>query len=213
MPPKKKGPSAEEKRKMLQQKVMASASFFNIKELEKMGASVGISGMNFKSELQAMLDDDLLVTDKIGNGNFYWKLPSEAANAQAQKLKNAAAMKATLLARKEELTRTTETKKEESKGESGREELVQRLSELEELVYAKRKEIETYANSDPTALQAMKDAAVIGYDSAVRWTDNIWCLESYMRSQFEGRHSELKQYFKENGYTDDFDYPQRPLQV
>ena len=80
MPP-KKGPSAEEKRRMLQEKVMASKSFFNAKELEKMAAGVGISGMIFKKELQTMIDEDMIVCEKIGGGNFYWKLPGDAANA------------------------------------------------------------------------------------------------------------------------------------
>ena len=84
MPPKKKGTSAEEKRRMLQAKVMESASFFNAKELEKMAATVGISGMSFKSELQTMLDEDMLVVDKVGAGNYYWKLPGDAANALAK---------------------------------------------------------------------------------------------------------------------------------
>ena len=84
MPPKKKGTSAEEKRRMLQAKVMESASFFNAKELEKMAATVGISGMSFKAELQTMLDEDMLVVDKVGAGNYYWKLPGDAANAIAK---------------------------------------------------------------------------------------------------------------------------------
>ena len=80
MPP-KKGPSAEEKRRMLQEKVMASKSFFNAKELEKMAAGVGIGGMVFKKELQMMIDEDMIVCDKVGAGNYYWKLPGDAANA------------------------------------------------------------------------------------------------------------------------------------
>ena len=66
---------------MLQEKVMASKSFFNAKELEKMAAGVGISGMIFKKELQTMIDEDMIVCEKIGGGNFYWKLPGDAANA------------------------------------------------------------------------------------------------------------------------------------
>ena len=49
-----------------------------------MGGSVGIGGMQFKAELQVCLDEDLLMSDKIGIGNFYWKLPGDAANAQAK---------------------------------------------------------------------------------------------------------------------------------
>lgn len=60
---------------------MASKSFFNAKELEKMAAGVGISGMIFKKELQTMIDEDMIVCEKIGGGNFYWKLPGDAANA------------------------------------------------------------------------------------------------------------------------------------
>ena len=43
-----------------------------------MGANVGISGMTFKNELQIMVDEDMLVSDKIGLGNYYWKLRGEA---------------------------------------------------------------------------------------------------------------------------------------
>lgn len=162
---------------MLQEKVMASKSFFNAKELEKMAAGVGIGGMVFKKELQMMIDEDMIVCDKVGAGNYYWKLPGDAANALNKKTKDAEANHRMLSTRLEELTKQVAEKKAASKDESGREKLLKRVSELEAETAGKRKEVDAFRDSDPEALKRMVDASTIGYEAAVRWTDNVWCLE------------------------------------
>jgi hypothetical protein len=62
---------------------------FNLKELEKLGGKAGIGTLfrkNFemlvpqtvKDVLESLISDNLVESDKIGAGNFYWSLPSKA---------------------------------------------------------------------------------------------------------------------------------------
>ncbi|RPB21331.1 hypothetical protein L211DRAFT_749717, partial [Terfezia boudieri ATCC MYA-4762] len=61
-------------------KLQAILAFFHttltahpLKELEKLlPPASGISGMQAKDALQALVDDSLLRVEKIGSGNWYW---------------------------------------------------------------------------------------------------------------------------------------------
>lgn len=45
--------------------------------------------MNVKDYLQALQDDALINTEKIGNGNWYWSFPSEAKKKKEEDLAKA----------------------------------------------------------------------------------------------------------------------------
>ena len=49
----------------------------NLKELEKWGPKKGIVLQTVKDVNQSLIDDNLVETDKIGIGSFFWALPSK----------------------------------------------------------------------------------------------------------------------------------------
>lgn len=49
----------------------------NLKELEKWGPKKGIVLQTVKDVNQSLIDDNLVETDKIGAGAFFWALPSK----------------------------------------------------------------------------------------------------------------------------------------
>ncbi|KAF7457631.1 MND1 family protein [Cryptosporidium felis] len=51
---------------------------FNLKEIEKLGKKCGIIEQTVKDVLQSLVDDSLVVSDKIGSLNIFWALPSAA---------------------------------------------------------------------------------------------------------------------------------------
>lgn len=74
---KKKGLSFEEKRKRLCEIFLEKKDFFQLKELEKMGPKLkGIVSQSVKEVLQSLVDDDLVVCEKIGTSNYFWSFPS-----------------------------------------------------------------------------------------------------------------------------------------
>ena len=51
-----------------------------------------------------------------------------------------------------------------------------------------------------------EQAAVVCRDSANRWTDNVFTLQTWMRKKFPGQEGALAGFFKEQGAGEDFDY-------
>ena len=49
----------------------------NLKEIEKMGAKKGVVLQTIKDVNQSLIDDNLVETDRIGIGAFFWALPSK----------------------------------------------------------------------------------------------------------------------------------------
>ena len=73
---KKKGLSLEDKRQKLLEVYYSKREVLNLKEIEKFGAKKGVVLQTIKDVNQSLIDDNLVCTDKIGIGAFFWALPS-----------------------------------------------------------------------------------------------------------------------------------------
>ncbi|KAJ8448333.1 hypothetical protein Cgig2_021961 [Carnegiea gigantea] len=51
-----------------------------LKELEKLGPKKGVISQSVKDVIQSLVDDDLVLKDKIGSSIYFWSLPSTAGN-------------------------------------------------------------------------------------------------------------------------------------
>lgn len=70
---KRKGVSLDEKRQRMLQIFYEKKEFFNLKELEKIAPKEkGIVLQSVKDVLQALVDDGLVCSDKIGTSTYYW---------------------------------------------------------------------------------------------------------------------------------------------
>lgn len=74
---KKKGLSFDEKRERLLKIFYDKREPMNLKELEKFGPRKGVVPQAVKEVNQSLVDDNLVETDKIGCGAFFWALPSQ----------------------------------------------------------------------------------------------------------------------------------------
>lgn len=68
------------------------------------------------------------------------------------------------------------------------------------------KTLAQYANSDPSKLEAVAEAAELAKDAANRWLDNCFALRSWMEAKFEGRGEEVRAFFEQAGLKEDADY-------
>uniref|UniRef100_A0A0E0LZ91 Meiotic nuclear division protein 1 homolog n=1 Tax=Oryza punctata TaxID=4537 RepID=A0A0E0LZ91_ORYPU len=57
-----------------------SQDFYLLKELEKLGPKKGVISQSVKDVVQSLVDDDLVLKDKIGTSVYFWSLPSCAGN-------------------------------------------------------------------------------------------------------------------------------------
>ena len=73
---KRKGLSFDEKRQRLLDIYYNLKEPLNLKEIEKLGPRKGIIPQAVKEVNQSLIDDNLVESDKIGIGAFFWALPS-----------------------------------------------------------------------------------------------------------------------------------------
>ena len=174
-------------------------------ELEKIASKQGLNSMIVKDLLQGMADDDLIHLEKVGISTYYWQFPSEAG----VKLKNSiSSLEATLKSLEAEKTKADcELASLQSLlcDSDEREGLVKRLKHLEEENGDLDKQLEKFSDCDPDVYREMKAGLATSKEAANRWVENIWNMESWMKKKFQGREADIKQFFKQNGVTDDLD--------
>ncbi|KAK0571939.1 hypothetical protein LWI29_023783 [Acer saccharum] len=203
---KKRGLSLEEKREKMLQIFYDSQSFYLLKELEKLGPKKGVISQSVKDVVQSLVDDDLVLKDKIGTSVYFWSLPSCAGN----QLRNVSRkLDSDLRSSKK---RHTELVDQCNALKMGREESDEREEALEELKAIELKynelkdEIGQYADNDPAAFEAMRNAIEVAHAAANRWTDNIFTLRQWCSNNFPHAKEQLEHVYFEAGITDDFDY-------
>lgn len=160
-----------------------------LKELEKEGGKAGkkkyfvycfrnkFAGLHDKQVKEinvGLLDDNLVMQDKIGQANVYWSFPA----AQGAELRGAVvAAEKRLEEAKKKLKVAQDT---EAKARIGREDVdgtrAAKLKEYQEWL-AKRealaKEYEKYKENDPEELERILKEAAEFKEHAIRWTENL----------------------------------------
>jgi hypothetical protein len=201
---KKRGMSLEDKRATILNIFHESKSVFLLKDIEKIASKRGVVLQSIKDVLQSLVDDDLVHGEKIGISNYYWSFPSEAAvklDGEINKLKTQlATRKADETKLKADLAKSQVGKEDSAQ----RQNLLRQVSNLETEVITNRLELSNYTANDPERFEALKQAATVAFDSANRWTDNVFCLETWATKKFGGM--DLRGFFKSHGVDDSFDY-------
>ncbi|XP_039118985.1 meiotic nuclear division protein 1 homolog [Dioscorea cayenensis subsp. rotundata] len=203
---KKRGLSLEEKREQMLQIFYDSQGFFLLKELEKLGPKKGVISQSVKDVVQSLVDDDLVLKDKIGTSVYFWSLPSCAGN----QLRNAySKLESDLKSSRKRFAELTEQRENLKKGREESDEREAALEELKAVELQHKKlteELACYADNDPAALESMKNAIEVAHTAANRWTDNIFTLQQWCSNNFPQAREQLEHLYKEVGIPEDFDY-------
>ncbi|KAI3422889.1 uncharacterized protein J3R85_011626 [Psidium guajava] len=203
---KKRGLSLEEKREKMLQIFYESQDFFLLKELEKLGPRKGVITQSVKDVVQSLVDDDLVSKDKIGTSVYFWSLPSCAGNQMRnvyRKLESDVQSSKRRLAELADQCNALKKGREES---DEREEALRNLKKVEEKYNELKDEMAEYADNDPAAFEAMKNAILVAHAAANRWTDNIFTLRQWCSNNFPEAKEQLEHMYQEVGITDDLDY-------
>ncbi|XP_015889115.3 meiotic nuclear division protein 1 homolog [Ziziphus jujuba] len=203
---KKRGLSLDEKREKILQIFYDSQDFFLLKELEKLGPKKGVISQSVKDVVQSLVDDDLVLKDKIGTSVYFWSLPSCAGN----QLRNVHRKLESDIQRSEkrlaELVDQCDALKKGREASDEREEALAKLKSIELKYSELKREMEQYAENDPAAFEEMKKAIEVAHAAVNRWTDNIFTLRQWCSNNFPEAREQLESMYKEVGITDDFDY-------
>lgn len=128
---------------------------------------------------QSLVDDFLVLTDKIGAGNFFWSFPSKAYHDQCtlRDSLNAQIVKA------KENCKELESHIEIAGRERSDPSRKKKLLELEELKLKEANldsQLELLRVNDPEEIKRIEKLVQQNKASADRWTDNIWQVKSYL---------------------------------
>ncbi|CAN0838849.1 Meiotic nuclear division protein 1 homolog [Linum grandiflorum] len=203
---KKRGLSLEEKREKMLQIFYDSQDFFLLKELEKMGPKKGVISQSVKDVIQSLVDDDLVLKDKIGTSVYFWSLPSLAGNQLRNVYHKLESDLQSSKKRHVELVEQCEALKKGREESDERETALADLKEVEAKHYKLKEEMAKYADNDPAAFEEMKKAIGVAQSAANRWTDNIFTVKQWCSNNFPQAKEQLESLYTELGITDDLDY-------
>ncbi len=168
-----------------------SMGVYSLKELEKSLPSVaGINSMQVKEYLQALQDEYLIRVEKIGSGNWYWCFKSDAKKSKENMINSLKAEETKLTTSIAELEKQIEEEmaKREDDDEMldgcgmDRKALLETHNTLLKEMETLDKELACYCDNDPDEIQKKVEETKNLKNSAVRMTDNIEALESYLVS-------------------------------
>lgn len=165
-----------------------SMGVYTFKELEKFLPSVGsINGMQVKDYLQALQDENQIRVEKIGSGNWYWSFKSDAKKIKETVTNNLTLDESRLvtsLADTEKQIEEEMAKREEDDemldGGIDRSALLDTHEKLLKEMEVVDKELSLYSNNDPAEVLRKVEEMQKLKDSAIKWTDNIECLQAFL---------------------------------
>ena len=115
----KKGLSWDEKRKRILEIYYSTQEVYNLKEIEKIGAKKGVIPQAIKDVNQSLVDDNLVESDKIGIGSFFWGLPSKGFQSRQNLIDNLDKSIAATKLKKEEVAEKIKIEKAKRSEEGG----------------------------------------------------------------------------------------------
>jgi hypothetical protein len=166
-----------------------SMGVYTFKELEKLLPTVGsISGMQVKDYLQALQDENQIRVEKIGSGNWYWSFKSEARKTKENiihSMKSEESKLMTSLADVEKQIEKEMAKREEEDeklegGDMDRKALLEAQETLLKETEVLDRELSIYSKNNLAQVFRKEGEVQKLKDSAIKWTDNIECLEAFV---------------------------------
>ncbi|OQR88548.1 meiotic nuclear division protein [Thraustotheca clavata] len=216
MSKRKKGVSLDEKRERILKIYHESLDVFNLKEIEKLGSKAGVVLQTIKDVNQALVDDNLVDTDKIGSGNYFWSFPSKVAQQRKRKLEDIEERRTQLTAKLEQTNAAIEKQRALQPESQDRVDRLNKLAVLKREVDEAKKRIHLLKDNDPDLLNQLDTKAKIAKEGADRWTgfkttfilpdnylDNVFNLKSWVIKKNSCSSAEVEKWL---GIPDDFDY-------
>ncbi|CAK9813593.1 Meiotic nuclear division protein 1 homolog [Anthophora plagiata] len=178
--------------------------FFTLKELEKIAPKEkGIVVQSVKDVLQALVDDGLVRSEKIGTSVYFWTFPGENITAVEHRISEATKK---IVEAEFKLQKLREACEREKVGKEDTEERQALLQELEELKVKENQlklQITKFSDADPEAIAKIEEKAQEYKEVTNTWTDNIFAIQSWCKNKFDISQECLNKQFN---IPNDLDY-------
>ncbi|RHY34224.1 hypothetical protein DYB32_001871 [Aphanomyces invadans] len=188
MSKRKKGVSLDEKRERILKLYHENLEVYNLKEVEKLGSKAGVVLQTIKDVNQALVDDNLVDTEKIGSGNYFWSFPSKVAQQRKRKLEDLEAKRTELKAKIESTKHAVEARKSVRADSDDRVVKLERLAQLRSDIEAANQRLHVMSENDPDLMKKL---------------DNVFNLKAWVIKKNSCSSAEVEKWL---GIQDDFDY-------
>ncbi|XP_065077606.1 meiotic nuclear division protein 1 homolog [Ochlerotatus camptorhynchus] len=204
MSKRKKGISADEKKSLLMEIFHETKEFYQLKDLEKIAAKEkGLKEQVVKEILQALVDEGLVQSDKIGPSQYYWSFPAKKRKLKQQELEQLKCKIDESTGKIEELKKRIEDV-QETQGESSKSaDVFDKLKALKEKEKQFSLDLEKLRQNDKKSLETMNKTLPGLHDAANRWTDNIFSIKSWCKNRFNIQENLIDKQFQ---IPSDLDY-------
>ncbi|EFO65101.1 Mnd1 [Giardia lamblia P15] len=198
-----KGTSLDEKKERLLEEMLKRGEIYSNKTIETLSKPTGISSMVIKNVLQALVNEDLVDTDKIGASTYYWCFASkrsQAARTELARLQKALEEQINFIDKATARIEELKTGREETEERSS---LLKEKLALQVRLEEQRSTFRDLLKNDPDVAQKLREYTDIAKQEANLWTDNIFCLQKYMLTKLQ---LDKKTVSAALGITGEFDY-------
>jgi len=201
---KKRGLSLDEKRKRMMEIFFEKKEFFHLKELEKIAPKQkGITPMSVKDVLKGLVDDDMVVCEKVGTSSYYWAFPSTAINSRNNRMNTLQEKLAEYEKKLASVEKNIKAAQAVRVDNDHRRQVLQELKQLTEEHEKAAIELESLKDNDPELLEKIASEIEESKEAANKWTDNLFQLKSWIKKKFP---IDEKQIDKQFGIPEDLDY-------
>lgn len=196
---------ADQKKGILLDVIRESRSFFKLQELEAIGSKRGIVVNTIKEMVQHLVDEGLVMSEKVGSFQLYWSFPStdiQKKLLRCTSLKNECEEMRREIARKQTIVESERNSKEYTEE---RKDLEKRFGILKKIDEEQRRELAEFSETDPTVYDRLVAERGAMVEEGNRVTDNIFVVQDYICSRFSMEKSEVASSFN---IPQDLDYMQ-----
>lgn len=164
---------------------------YSMSQLEKLLPSVAsINKMQVRDYVEALKDENLIRTEKIGIGNWYWCFKSDARKSKENALTRLRTEERSLSHNiaetnkqiKEEMAKRAEDDEMLEDNGMDRKALLEAHETLLRELEILNKGLAGYIDNDPAEVESKVEETKKFKQSAMRWTDNIESLECFITS-------------------------------
>ncbi|EZA57160.1 hypothetical protein DMN91_007304 [Ooceraea biroi] len=201
---KRKGVSLDEKRMRMLQIFYEKKEFFTLKEIEKIAPKEkGIVAQSVKDVLQALVDDGLVRSEKIGTSIYFWKFPGENITATERRVADTNKKLVEAEFKLQKLQEEVQKEKELKCDTEERKKVLEKVKSLKQEEQEIKTKIAQLSGINPEEIAEMNTKAKRYKDGANTWTDNIFALQSWCKTKFGISEQELNKQFN---IPEDLDY-------
>lgn len=128
---------------------------------------------------QSLIDDFLVLSDKIGSANFFWSFPSKAYQDQNVRKDN-------LISARAHIQQNVDSTKQQivqaraDRNNPSRNQMLAELASLKKEEESLDGQLDQLKVNDPEEIRRVEKLALINKAAADRWTDNLWQIKSYL---------------------------------